>query len=180
MTLHTVFKGRPGLAENRKEAEVRTYDFLDGLGIEYLRIDHRPAMTMADCEEIDTALGVKMCKNLFLCNRQQTDFYLLLTDADKKFQTKVLSEQLGVSRLSFGSEEDMVRLLGVTPGSVSVFSLINDKDIKVRLIIDSDLLKNNYIGAHPCVNTSSLRISVKDLMEKIIPSTGHLAETVDL
>ena len=173
-------KGRPKELSGRSAREIRVYDLLDELNISYEYVDHEPMRSMQDCLEVDSILNAAICKNLFLCNRQKTDFYLLLTDADKKFQTKVLSEQLGVSRLSFGSEEDMVRLLGVTPGSVSVFSLINDKDIKVRLIIDSDLLKNNYIGAHPCVNTSSLRISVKDLMEKIIPSTGHLAETVDL
>ena len=93
--------GRPDDETNRLPKEIRTYDFLDKLNIEYQRIDHEPAMTMEVCAEIDKALKAMICKNLFLCNRQETNFYLLMIPADKKFKTKDLSAQLSVSRLSY-------------------------------------------------------------------------------
>ena len=110
--------------------------FLDDLNIQYTCMEHAPAMTMEDCRAVDEALGVNMCKNLFLCNRQQTDFYLLLMPGDKPFKTKDLSAQLGVARLSFATAEQMERMLGVTPGSVSVLGLMNDCEGRVQLLID--------------------------------------------
>ncbi len=173
-----LLEGRP--AEDRSPREMTTYDFLDKLNISYRRVDHAPAMTMEDCAAVDRVLGVTMCKNLFLCNRQKTDFYLLLMPGDKPFRTKELSGQLGVSRLSFGSAEDMERLLGLLPGSVSVMGLMNDKEGRVRLLVDKDLLDDAEIGCHPCVNTSSLAFSMSDLLEKVLPTTGHVPTTVTL
>lgn len=164
----------------RQERELRTYALLDRLGIPYDRVDHAPAMTMADCDAVDRALNVTMCKNLFLCNRQQTDFYLLLIPGEKKFRTKVLSAQLGVSRLSFADENHMVELLDIHPGSVSVLGLMNDPSNRVQLLIDRELLQAEYIGCHPCVNTSSLRLKVSDLLEKFLPAVGHSYKIVDL
>ena len=165
-----IFKGRPIDIEHREAKEVRVYDRLDDLCIDYERCDHEAAQTMADCEAVDRALGVDMCKNLFLCNRQKTDFYLLLIPGDKPFKTKELSAQLGVSRLSFGSAEDMERLLCITPGAVSVMGLMNDKGREVRLLVDSDLKDSEYFGCHPCVNTSSLKLKSSDIFEKLLPS----------
>lgn len=173
-------KGRPQSNEGRLDKEIRTYDFLDSLGVDYERIDHEPAMTMEVCEEVDRVLGATICKNLFLCNRQQTDFYLLMMPGDKPFKTKDLSAQIGSSRLSFASPEDMERLLDITPGSVSVLGLKNDEDKVVRLLIDSDVTNGEFIGCHPCINTSSLRIKTKDMMEKIIPAMGHYVTLVKL
>lgn len=166
-------KGRPASCKNRLAKEVRVYDFLDSLGIEYERVDHDTAMTMEDCEKIDEVLGVMMCKNLFLCNRQATDFYILLIHGDKPFKTKDLSAQIGSSRLSFGSGEYMEQLLDITPGSLSVLGLMNDHEKRVRLLIDEDVLAGEYFGCHPCINTSSLRINMNDLKDKIIPALGH-------
>lgn len=173
-------KGRPQSNEGRLEKEIRTYDFLDSLGIDYDRIDHEPAMTMEVCEEIDRVLGATICKNLFLCNRQQTDFYLLMMPGDKPFKTKDLSAQIGSSRLSFATPEAMEQYLDITPGSLSVLGLMNDKDKAVRLLIDSDVVEGEYIGCHPCINTSSLRIKTEDMMKKIIPALGYYVTLVKL
>ena len=178
--------GRPENTEGRLEKEIRVYDFLDSLGINYQRIDHEVAMTMEACEEIDRTLSegeensVAICKNLFLCNRQETEFYLLLIPGDKPFKTKYLSAQIGSSRLSFAKPEYMEKYLDITPGSVSVLGLMNDHEKKVRLLIDEDVLKDEYFGCHPCINTSSLKIRMEDLTEKIIPAMGHEPTTVRL
>ena len=168
-----LYHGRPVDISGREDKEIRVYDFLDSLGIEYQRADHEAAMTMEICREIDARLGAVICKNLFLCNRQATDFYLLMMPDDKPFKTKDISAQIGSSRLSFASAENMEKYLDITPGSVSVMGLMNDKDGEVRLLIDEDVLGAEYFGCHPCVNTSSLKISVSDLKDKIIPALGH-------
>lgn len=173
-------KGRPKNEKERLEKEIRVYDLLDSLDIEYERIDHAPAMTMEICQEIDRVLGAMICKNLFLCNRQQTNFYLLMMPADKPFKTKDLSTQIGSSRLSFASAEHMEELLDVTPGSVSIMGLMNDSENKVKLLIDEDVLKDEFIGFHPCINTSSLKIKMTDMTQKIIPSLSHPLQTVSL
>lgn len=173
-------KGRPESAEGRLDKEMRVYDLLDSLGVEYERIDHEPAMTMEICEQIDASLGALICKNLFLCNRQQTDFYLLMMPADKPFKTKDLSAQIGSSRLSFANAEFMEQFLDITPGSVSVMGLMNDRDRRVRLLIDADVLSEEYVGCHPCINTSSLRLRTADLCDKIIPALSHEPTVVTL
>ena len=174
--------GRPENTEGRLQKEIRVYDFLDKLGVEYQRVDHEAAMTMEACEEIDQVLGdnTSICKNLFLCNRQATDFYLLLIPGNKPFKTKELSAQIGSSRLSFAKPEFMEQYLDITPGSVSVMGLMNDIEHKVQLLIDEDILKKEYFGCHPCVNTSSLKFKTTDLMERIIPALGHTQKMVRL
>ena len=166
-------KGRPADTAGRLEKEIRTYDLLDRLGVEYERIDHEPAMTMEDCKEVDQLLEAVICKNLFLCNRQKTAFYLLMIPDTKVFHTKVLSAQIGSARLSFAKPEYMEEFLDITPGSVSVMGLMNDKEHRVQLLIDEDVLDGEYIGCHPCINTSSIRFKVKDLIEKVIPAMRH-------
>ena len=173
-------KGRPESSDGRLAKEIRTYDFLDGLSVEYERIDHEPAMTMDVCEEIDKLLGATICKNLFLCNRQETYFYLLMIPGDKVFKTKDISAQIGSSRLSFAKAEYMEKYLDITPGSVSVLGLMNDSGNAVKLLIDEDVLKGEYVGMHPCINTSSLRVKTKDFTEKIIPALGNAFMTVRL
>ena len=174
--------GRPENTDGRLDKEIRVYDFLDKLGVEYQRVDHEAAMTMEACEAIDRVLGddTAICKNLFLCNRQETDFYLLLMPGDKPFKTKNLSAQIGSARLSFAKQEYMEKYLDITPGSVSVLGLMNDHEKKVQLLIDEDVLKGELIGCHPCINTSSLRFRTEDLMKKILPAMGHEAVFVKL
>ena len=172
--------GRPATNEGRLDKEIRCYDLLDSLGVEYQRIDHEAAMTMEACVEIDKVLDATICKNLLLCNRQNTAFYLLMIPGDKVFKTSVLSKEIGSSRLSFAKPEYMLEYLDITPGSVSVLGLMNDHDHHVELLMDEDVLKGEYFGCHPCINTSSLRIRTADLMEKIIPAMDHPARIVTL
>ena len=172
--------GRPADCAGRLDKEIRCYDLLDSLAIPYQRIDHEPANTMEACAAIDEALQATICKNLLLCNRQQTDFYLLMIVGDKVFKTSQLSKQIGSSRLSFAGAEHMEALLDITPGSVSVLGLMNDKEKKVQLLIDEDVLKGEYFGCHPCINTSSLRLKTADLLETIIPAMGHDFRTVTI
>ena len=194
----TIYKGRPGNITGRQEREVRVYDLLDSIGVDYDRLDHAPAMTMEVCDAVNAAFGrmtleefkaedsndrtkhAIICKNLFLCNRQKTKFYLLMIPGDKKFLTKNLSAQINSARLSFAGEEDMQKFLDVTPGSVSVLGLMNDHGHIVQLLIDSDVLQSEYVGCHPCINTSSLRMKTKDLMEKVIPALQHEPVIVNL
>ncbi|MBE6633854.1 MAG: prolyl-tRNA synthetase associated domain-containing protein [Ruminococcaceae bacterium] len=173
-------EGRPTVTEGRLEKELRVYDLLDVLHVAYSRIDHAPAMTMEICREIDESLDAVICKNLFLCNRQQTDFYLLMIPGEKVFKTKDLSGQIGSSRLSFASGEQMEALLDCSPGSASVLGLMNDLEGRVRLLIDREVLEGDYVGMHPCVNTASLRISTADLLEKLLPAMRHTPTLVTL
>jgi Ala-tRNA(Pro) deacylase len=165
---------------NRLPKEMAVYELLDKLKIPYERIDHDHADTMEACEEIDKRLGVTMCKNLFLRNQQKTTFFLLLIPGDKKFMTKDLSKQLGISRLSFAEPEYMEKYLNITPGSVSILGLMNDKDWDVTLLIDRDVLESEYIGCHPCINTSSMKIKTNDIIKKFLKHTGHRHTVVRL
>ena len=175
-----LFNGRPADFARRLPKEQRVYELLDRLGLEYQRVDHESAMTMASCLAVDEVLEATMCKNLLLCNRQCTDFYLLLMPGDKPFKTSVLSKQIGSSRLSFADGSYMEQFLDITPGSLSVLGLMNDKDFRVKLLIDGDVLTGEYIGVHPCINTSSLRIATRDLTERLIPALGHEPTMVTL
>ena len=168
-----LMEGRPADCSGRLEKEIRSYDLLDRLGVHYQRIDHEAAMTMEACVEIDKALDATICKNLLLCNRQKTDFYLLMIPGWKVFKTSELSKKIGSSRLSFAPSEYMEEFLDITPGSVSVLGLMNDKNNRVKLLIDADVLKGEFVGCHPCINTSSLRLRTVDLTEKVIPAMGH-------
>ena len=174
--------GRPETTSGRLDKEIRVYDLLDKLGIAYQRVDHEATMTMEACEEVDRILGddTTICKNLFLCNRQETNFYLLLMPGDKPFKTKDLSAQIHPARLSFAKPEYMEKYLDITPGSVSVLGLMNDSEKKVQLLIDEDVMKEPYFGCHPCINTSSLKFTTEDLTKKIIPALGHDPITVSL
>ena len=173
-------KGRPADTTGRLDKEIRTYDLLDSLGVEYDRVDHAPAMTMEDCKEVDEILKSMVCKNLFLCNRQETAFYLLMIPDTKVFHTKDLSAQIGSARLSFAKPEYMEKFLDITPGSVSILGLMNDKEHHVHLSIDKELLLEEYLGCHPCINNSSLKIKTSDIMEKFLKYTGNEATIVEL
>ena len=177
----TIYKGRPADTSDRLPKEVCTYDLLDSLGVSYERVDHDTLPTMEACQEVDKLLGIEICKNLFLRNTQKTDFYLLLLPGNKKFKTAALSKQIGSARLSFAEPEFMEQYLDITPGSVSVLGLMNDRENKVRLLIDKEILDNHpYFGCHPCINTSSLKFSTADLLNKILPAIHHDYTMVDL
>ena len=168
---YTVHSGAP--SDPRSESETAVYRFLDGLSIPFSRIDHEEVHTMEDCEAIDRALGGEICKNLFLCNQQKTTFYLLMIREDKAFKTKDISKQLGVSRLSFASPEHMQHYLHVLPGAASPMGLLFDSARDVRLVIDRDVIQSEYLGCHPCANTASIKLSMRDFLDKYLPVTGH-------
>lgn len=175
----THFTSKPDCT-NRLPKEERVYDLLDRLQIPYEGVDHDTADTIEACHEVDLALGTNVCKNLFLRNRQKTTFFLLMMPGEKQFVTKDLSHQLGISRLSFAEPEYMEEFLDITPGSVSVLGLMNDIDENVDLLIDEDLLKNEYLGCHPCINTSSLKLKTSDILQKFLKHTGHSYHVVKL
>ena len=172
---YSLEKGAPADYSDRLDKEKRCYRLLEKLGIDFWRCDHPDANanTIEACAEIDAVLEATICKNLFLCNRQQTQFYLLMMPGDKVFKTKELSSQLGCARLSFASPEAMEKYLDITPGSVSVLGLMNDADNQVRLLVDEDVLKGEFVGCHPCINTTSLKLYTKDLFEKVLPEMKH-------
>lgn len=176
--IETLFSGRP--ADTRSPREERCYDLLDSLGVEYYRVDHEHADTIQDCELVENLLGAKICKNLFLTNRQQTDFYLLIMPGEKPFKTKLLSKQINTARLSFGTPEQMERYLDTLPGSASVLGLMNDRENRVQLLVDRDLLNEETFGCHPCQNTSSLRFRTAELFERILPAMHHEPTFVEL
>ena len=169
----TLYKGRPKTNEGREAREIRVYDLLDSLGIEYFRVDHESAGTSLECEAVEKVLDHVICKNLFLCNRQKTSYYMLVMPSDKHFKTKEFSPLVNSSRLSFATPEDMLALLDVTPGSVSIMALMNDKENKVQLVIDNDLLLHEDFGCHPCKNTSSLRLKREDVFGKFLKAVHH-------
>ncbi len=175
-----IFEGRPKNNAERLSKEIKCYDFLDDLGINYLRVDHKEAENMEICSEIEKVLGAQICKNLFLCNRQETQFYLLMMPANKPFKTKDLSKQIESSRLSFASAQNMEKYLDITPGSVSILGLMNDKENAVRLLVDKDLMAEEYIGVHPCINTSSLKIKTENIFKIIADALSHPMTVVEL
>lgn len=175
-----LYNGRPADETGRLDKEIRVYDFLDSLGIKYCRVDHSVAGKMEACREIDETLGVVICKNLFLCNRQKTRFYLLMMPADKPYRTRIFSKLAGSSRLSFGPEEEMAEYLDVTPGSVSILGLMNDRANNVKLYIDKDVIDSEFIGCHPCINTSSLRMKMSEIVEKFLPAVHHEYTVVEM
>lgn len=179
-TDRVLFEGRPENAADRLLKEQRCYDFLEALGVPFWRVDHAHADTIELCHAVEGALGCEICKNLLLTNRQGTAFYLLLLRGDKVFRTKYLSAALGCARLSFAPGEVMEELLDITPGSLSVLGLMNDRDKRVQLVIDKPVLEAEWIGCHPCINTSTLRFSVRDLLDQVLPATGHAPIIVEL
>ena len=176
----TLYSGAPADMSARLPKEIRTYELLDSLDVPYSRLDHDETASIESCMEVEKLLGIHICKNLFLCNAQKTKFYMLMMPGTKKFKTKNLSKQINSARLSFAGDEFMEKFLDITPGSVSVLGLANDTENSVQLLIDADVLKDEYIGCHPCINTSSLKIKTADLLEKILPAVHHEYILVDL
>ena len=178
MELSSVFETAP--ADQRAENEQRVYALLKQLDIPYSRVDHDTAHTMADCAVIGEKLGVEICKNLLLTTRNHSVYYLLCMPGDKPFVTREFSKLMGCSRLSFASEEDLLQLLDVTPGSASLLALMNDPGHRVQLVLDRSVAQALWFGCHPCRNTSSLRLRTEDILHKFLPHTGHEPVLVDL
>ena len=177
MRVSQVYTAAP--SEERCAVEMETFALLDRLGIPYTWVAHDMANTIEDCAAVDAALGISICKNLFLCNRQKTEFYLLAMPGDKHFQTKELSRQLGTARLSFAPPERMEELLGCAPGSASVLGMAYDKSHQVHLLMDREVYESEWFGCHPCKSDATLRIQTRDLLNIFFPYTGHPVTVVD-
>ena len=175
----TICHGNPH-DETRIPQEQACYALLDSLTIPFDRIDHDPAFTMEACAAIDAVFGTKMCKNLFLRNSNGSAFYLLLMPGDKPFKTKELSAQIMSTRLSFADENHMREYLDLTPGSVTVMGLANDRENQVQLLIDRDVYEQEYFCCHPCINTSSIRLRTADLIDRFLPAVHHAPRLVTL
>lgn len=175
----TLYTTRPD-PEGRLPKEMAVYDLLEKLDIPFVRVDHEVTPSIESCHDVDKLLDIEICKNLFLCNRQKTDFYLLLMPGQKPFKTKELSKQIGSARLSFAGEEYLEEFMDLTPGSVTVLGLKNDKDKRIRLLIDREVAETEYLGCHPCINTSSLKLRTRDILEKFLPYIGHDYTVVEL
>ena len=175
-----IYHGRPKYDDGRLEKELKVYDLLDELGISYERVDHEALQTIEACQKVDETLGISICKNLFLCNRQKTAYYLLLLPGYKALKTKELSKQIPTSRLSFESGEDLDEYLNVTPGSATIMGLMFDPENRVQLVIDEELLKEEWFGCHPCINTSSLKLQTEDVIGKYLQAVHHEYLTVNL
>lgn len=178
MTISPIYHGAP--ADARTEVEQRTYALLERLQIPFDRVDHDTAATMDDCAVVSKVLGVPICKNLLLTPRNRSAFYLLCMPADKPFITRDFSRQIGSSRLSFATAEDLEELLGVPVGSASVLALMNDPDHRVTLAWDRAVAEGAYFGCHPCRSTSSLRLRTSDVRDIFLRHTGHEVTIVDL
>lgn len=180
MNISPMYEGRPQDCSERTARETAVYDLLDNLGIPFGRTDHDAADTIEACLEVEKVIGVGICKNLLVCNRQKTDFYMVMMSGEKPFRTADVSKKLGVSRLSFASAEDMLELLDVTPGSVTVMALKNDKACRVKLVMDSDVASGEYVRCHPCINTSTLKIKTSDLLDVFLPFVKHEPQIIEI
>ena len=177
---NVLYTGRPEDAAGRLEKEIACYDLLDSLGVSYTRVDHDFADTIEACEAVEQVLGEKICKNLFLCNRQKTNFYLLCMPPHKAFHTKDLSHQIGSARLSFAPEEQLWDLLHCTPGSATILGLMNDDENRVQLLIDKETYEAEYFSCHPCLCTSTLRLRTSDVLNVLLPKVHHEPIVVEL
>lgn len=160
--------------------EAAAFDLLDALHLDYARVTHELADTMEKCDDVSAALGVDICKNLFLCNRQKTNFYLLCMPPHKPFHTKDLSHQIGSARLSFAPEEQLWELLLCTPGSATILGLMNDREKRVQLLIDRETYEAEYFSCHPCLCTSTIRLKTKDVLNVLLPHVEHAPLIVEL
>ena len=175
-----LIQGRPADCAGREARETAVYDLLDRLGIPYLRVDHEETNTMEACSEVDKVLGVTICKNLFLCNRQETNFYMLMMPGTKPFKTSVVSKLVGSARLSFADARYMEEFLHIRPGAVSVMGLMNDTQRRVQLLIDREVADSEFLGCHPCVSTTSLKLKTRDMVSTFLPAVNHEPIVLDL
>lgn len=168
-----VKQGRPDDFDARPEKERRIYEFLDDLGIDYVYLDHQEEYSMGDAADADEAIGVVGAKNVFLRDKKRRHYLLILVNGTKRIDLKQISDLTGINKLTFCREDDLDEVLGLTPGAVTPFGLLNDPEGRVQLIIDESLREEELFAMHPCVNTTTVRMSNRDFMEKVIPAMGH-------
>ncbi len=155
------------------------YELFAANGITYRRYDHEPVYTCDEADRAVPATGAAHTKNLFLRDKKGQRHWLLVTLCEKSIDLKQVAERIGGDKLSLGSSDRLARYLGVTPGSVTVLSLINDPRRDVTLVIDQDVWDASAVQAHPLVNTATLVISQADL-RRFLAMTGHEPQIVRL
>jgi len=159
--------------EFENETQRMIYEALEELKIPFDRVENDFMISMEDCEAVNKKMNTRMAKNLFLCNRQKTEFYLFITKDNKHFNTKIFSKAMGISRVSFAPEETLTEYLGTKIGATTIFSLVYDKDCKVHLVIDKDVLEEKFHACNDGTNNAHIKITTKDLMEKYLKYTKH-------
>ena len=162
------------------DTEEKVYSKLRELGIGFERVDNDSISTMEECAEVGEVLGTDICKSILACTRNKSEYYLIILPGDKRFVSKLASKAVGSSRLSFASPEDMQELLGTTPGNASPLAVINDCDGKVKLVIDRELAEDEHIACNTGANTTHIRFSTGDLIDKILPAFDHIPEIVEI
>jgi Ala-tRNA(Pro) deacylase len=148
--------------------EQKVYDILRELDISFTKHEHPPVYTVDEAEQHWENITGAHCKNLFLRNKKGKNHYLVLVESGKRVNLKALTSRLGEDRLSFASPERMVRYLGLEPGAVSPFGLINDRENAVVVIIDRDLKEASHVNFHPNVNTATVGIAFADFEKFLI------------
>ena len=158
----------------------KVYAALEELQIPFERVDTEEAITMEDCAAIDEKLNMSMVKTLFLCNRQQTDFYLFITTGNKPFRSKDFSNALGVSRVSFAPAERMDDMLGTKVGAATVFSSLFDRENRIRIVFDKDVLAERWYGCSDGTTTGYMKVDIDDIYQKFLPFTNHTADVIEV
>ena len=151
----------------------KVYETFSALGIKYGRVDTDPGLTMEDCRHIDAKIGVRIVKTIFLCNRQQTEFYLYVTTDDKPFVTREFCGSLGIPRVSFASAEKLWELTGVRVGATTILSAILPQAAGVHLVMDRSVAEGEWFACTDGTATCFVKIRTKDLLERYLPASGH-------
>jgi len=164
----------------KNDVQQMAYAALNKLGIPFERVDTDPAISMEDCSQIDKKLDMKTVKTLFLCNRQQTAFFLFITRADKPFITKDFSSALEVPRVSFASEELLLRKLGVKIGAATIFGILLDKEHEVQVIFDKEVLGEKWYGCSDGTTTGYMKVETAKIFHAFLEFTGHTPRVIEI
>ncbi len=167
-------------ADYKTALQQNVYQTLEYLQIPFDRVDTAEAITMEDCVEINKKLDMDMVKTLFLCNRQQTKFYLFITKGDKPFHAKDFSHALGISRVSFAPAEKMETMLGTKIGAATVFSMLLGTAASVNVIFDKEVLEDAYYGCSDGTTTGYLKIKTELITTKFLPYVKHRAIVIEV
>lgn len=157
----------------RNELQFLVYKTLNELHIPYQRVETDEVITMEDCAAVNERLQMNMVKTLFLCTRHQQELYLFVTAGNKRFDSKWFSQELNTSRVSFAPEESMHMLLGTNIGAATIFSTLLTSAKDVHLVIDKDVLQEEYYGCSDGTTTGYMKIKTSDITDRFLPATGH-------
>ena len=172
-----IYKNEPKKFFTKLQKKV--YEVLKELHIQFERVETDEAITMEDCIEINKKLDMKMVKTLFLCNRQKTSFYLFITCGDKRFDSKKFSSELDIARVSFTDESLMNEMLGTKIGAATIFSSLIDKDNKVNIVLDKDVLKEEFYGCSDGTTTGYMKIKISDI-NKVLSYSKHKKKVINM